>query len=199
VNPIAWAYESSTDFNPETAPRGGSYYLPLFEAAARSLKVEPIAAPVHSDAEIETAIASLGREPRGGLVVPGDAVVLSHSALKTIYPRCLMILTSLEMAVCCRSRLPLEYSGHRSRACEDHVGLQVDQFFREHPHPIDVAASECNTATCGSWLACCARTASGHAAVPLPTRVMKSRRLIGRSQAQETQHCNGSNGYFYRG
>jgi hypothetical protein len=46
-------------FNPETAPGGGSYFLPSFEAAARSLKVEPIVAPVHSDAEIETVIASL--------------------------------------------------------------------------------------------------------------------------------------------
>jgi putative ABC transport system substrate-binding protein len=33
-------------FNPETAPGGGSYFLPPFEAAARSLKVAAIAAPV---------------------------------------------------------------------------------------------------------------------------------------------------------
>src|SRR6202521_5160707 len=38
-------------FNPDTAPGGGSYYLPAFEAAARSLKVAPITALVHSDAE----------------------------------------------------------------------------------------------------------------------------------------------------
>ena len=37
--------------------------------AARSLKVTPIIAPVHSDVEIETAIIALGREPGGGLVV----------------------------------------------------------------------------------------------------------------------------------
>ena len=43
---------------------------------------------------------------------------------------------------------------------------------------------------------CCARAASGHAAAPPPTRVMKSRRLIGRSQAQE--HCIGSNECFDR-
>jgi ABC-type uncharacterized transport system substrate-binding protein len=36
-------------FNPDMAPDRGSYYLPSFEAAARSLKVEPIAAPVHAD------------------------------------------------------------------------------------------------------------------------------------------------------
>jgi hypothetical protein len=56
-------------FNPDTAPLIASHFSPSFEAAARSLKVEPIAAPVHSDAEIETVMTSLGGEPRGGLVV----------------------------------------------------------------------------------------------------------------------------------
>jgi putative tryptophan/tyrosine transport system substrate-binding protein len=56
-------------FNPNTAPGGGTYFLPSFEAAARSRKVEPIAAPVHTDAEIETVLTSLGREPGAGLVV----------------------------------------------------------------------------------------------------------------------------------
>jgi ABC-type uncharacterized transport system substrate-binding protein len=56
-------------FNPNTAPGGGSYHLPSFDTAARSLNVEPITAAVHSDAEIEASIASLGREPGGGLVV----------------------------------------------------------------------------------------------------------------------------------
>jgi putative tryptophan/tyrosine transport system substrate-binding protein len=59
-------------FNPDTAPGGGSYFLPSFEGAARSLKVALIAAPVHTDAEFETVIASLGREPGGGLVVMPD-------------------------------------------------------------------------------------------------------------------------------
>ena len=40
-----------------------------FEAAARSHKVIPIAAPVHNDAEIETVITSLGSEPPGGGLV----------------------------------------------------------------------------------------------------------------------------------
>jgi putative ABC transport system substrate-binding protein len=51
-------------FNPDTAPV--SAYMPAFETAARSLKVAPIIAPVHSDPEIETAITALGREPGGG-------------------------------------------------------------------------------------------------------------------------------------
>jgi len=52
-------------FNPDTAPV--STYMPSFETAARSLKVEPIIATVHSDAEIEAAIVALGREPGGAL------------------------------------------------------------------------------------------------------------------------------------
>jgi putative ABC transport system substrate-binding protein len=59
-------------FNPDTTLFTGKYFLPSFEAGARLLKVEPITAPVHSDAEIETAIIGLGREPRGGLVVMPD-------------------------------------------------------------------------------------------------------------------------------
>ena len=64
-------------FNPYTP--SGSTFLPSFETAARSLKVVPIIAPVHSDAEIETAITALGGEPGGGgLVVTGDAFVTAH-------------------------------------------------------------------------------------------------------------------------
>jgi putative ABC transport system substrate-binding protein len=59
---------------------GASVDMPSFEAAARSLKVEPIIAPVHSDAEIETAMIALGREPGGGLDVPGDAFTIAHRA-----------------------------------------------------------------------------------------------------------------------
>jgi putative ABC transport system substrate-binding protein len=55
-------------------------YMPSFEAAARSLKVVPIPAPVHDDAEIETAIIGLGQEPGGGLVVLPDGFVGSHRA-----------------------------------------------------------------------------------------------------------------------
>jgi hypothetical protein len=51
-------------FNPDTLPV--SIFMPSFETAARSRKVVPIIAPVHSDVEIETAIIALGREPRGG-------------------------------------------------------------------------------------------------------------------------------------
>ena len=65
-------------FNPDTAPV--SLYMPSFEAAARSLKVEPIIAPVHDAVEVETAITALGREPGGGLVVMPDAFMAAHRA-----------------------------------------------------------------------------------------------------------------------
>jgi ABC-type uncharacterized transport system substrate-binding protein len=68
-------------FNPDTAPYVPLYYLPPFEAAARSLKVMPIVAPVQSDAEIESVIASLGREPGGGLIGLPDGFVQAHRAL----------------------------------------------------------------------------------------------------------------------
>jgi putative tryptophan/tyrosine transport system substrate-binding protein len=54
--------------------------LPSLETAARSLKVEPITVHVHSDAEIETAINALGREPGGGLVVLPDLFTNAHRA-----------------------------------------------------------------------------------------------------------------------
>jgi putative ABC transport system substrate-binding protein len=63
-------------FNPDTAPV--SSFMPSFEAAARSLKVVPIAAPVHSDGEIETAIIALAREPGGGLVAMPDGWTLQR-------------------------------------------------------------------------------------------------------------------------
>jgi putative tryptophan/tyrosine transport system substrate-binding protein len=59
-------------FNPDTARNVSSYFLPSFEAAARSLKVEPISATVYSDADIQAVITSLGRAPGGGLVVMPD-------------------------------------------------------------------------------------------------------------------------------
>jgi putative ABC transport system substrate-binding protein len=65
-------------FNPDSSP--ASLYLPSLEMAAGSLKVVPITAPVHSDAEIETVIIALGREPGGGLVIIPDGFTSAHRA-----------------------------------------------------------------------------------------------------------------------
>jgi putative ABC transport system substrate-binding protein len=69
---------ASVMFNPDTSP--AMAYMPSVETAARSLKVVPTIAAVHSDAEIETAIIALGREPGGGLVVISDTFTLAHRA-----------------------------------------------------------------------------------------------------------------------
>jgi putative ABC transport system substrate-binding protein len=65
-------------FNPDTAPFTKSYYLPVFEAAARSFKLVPIVAPVHSEVGIGSLIDSLGREPKSGLVVTPDSFSFVH-------------------------------------------------------------------------------------------------------------------------
>jgi hypothetical protein len=86
-------------------PLPASVYLPSFEAAARSLKVEPITAQFHDDAEIDTAILALGREPGGGLVVSGGvsfahaAPIISAGARNNV-PRSILNLSSPERAAC---------------------------------------------------------------------------------------------------
>ena len=65
-------------FNPDLAP--ASAYMPSLETAARSLKVAPIIAHIHSDAAIETAITALGREPGGGLVSMAGGFMIAHRA-----------------------------------------------------------------------------------------------------------------------
>jgi putative ABC transport system substrate-binding protein len=65
-------------FNPDTAPI--SSFMPSLERTARSLKVEQIIKPVHSDVEIEAAIMALGREPGGGLVIHPDVFMVVHRA-----------------------------------------------------------------------------------------------------------------------
>jgi putative ABC transport system substrate-binding protein len=66
-------------FNPETGATA-SVYMPSLETAARSLNVELVTAPVHSDVDIETAIIALGREPGAGLVVMPDAFLITRLA-----------------------------------------------------------------------------------------------------------------------
>src|SRR5215510_2871005 len=67
-------------FNPDTVPH---YYVYLrsFEAEPRSIAVEVTAAPVRDTAEVEEAIAKLGREPGGGLIVPPDGFATVHRHL----------------------------------------------------------------------------------------------------------------------
>jgi putative tryptophan/tyrosine transport system substrate-binding protein len=91
-------------FNPDTVPV--STYMPSLETAARSLKVEPVTAPVRSDVEIEGAIRDLRSEPGGGLVVMPDIFTTVHrssiisAAARNNVPRSIRYLGLSETAVC---------------------------------------------------------------------------------------------------
>jgi ABC-type uncharacterized transport system substrate-binding protein len=67
-------------FNPDTSPH---YYVFLrsFEAEPRTIAVEVTAAPVRNTTEVEEALAKLGREPGGGLIVAPDAFTIVHHPL----------------------------------------------------------------------------------------------------------------------
>jgi putative ABC transport system substrate-binding protein len=91
-------------FNPDTS--SASAYMPSLETAARALKVTPITAPVQSEAEIETAINALRREPGGGLVVMLDIFTHVQRARsyrrrpETMYRRSIGYLTLPGTAAC---------------------------------------------------------------------------------------------------
>jgi putative ABC transport system substrate-binding protein len=63
--------------NPQISPQARGY-LPSIESAARSLALQPIATSVHDAAEIERAIAALGRDAAGGLVMLSDSFTLAN-------------------------------------------------------------------------------------------------------------------------
>ena len=73
-----------------------SFFLSPLVGAARELKVQPITAQVRNPAEIESAIAKLGSEPRSGLIVMPENFTSVHRQLiislaaqfriPTIYP-----------------------------------------------------------------------------------------------------------------
>src|SRR5689334_7080214 len=83
-------------YNPDSAPAAGTFFLTPFADAAKEFKVQPITAQVRNPAEIESAIAELGREPKSGLIVMPDNFTSVHRKLiislaaqfriPTIYP-----------------------------------------------------------------------------------------------------------------
>jgi putative tryptophan/tyrosine transport system substrate-binding protein len=68
-------------FSPDAAPAGGAYYLHPFEAAAPSVAITPIPAPVRNPGEIARVIAELEGQPPSGLVVTPDYFVGSQREL----------------------------------------------------------------------------------------------------------------------
>jgi putative ABC transport system substrate-binding protein len=59
-------------FNPDASPQS-KFFMAAVEAAAPSLGVHAIAAPVLSNADIESAMANLASQPNGGLILPTSA------------------------------------------------------------------------------------------------------------------------------
>ncbi len=66
-------------FNPATAPYF-EYFLNPFKAAAHSIAVEAIAAPVRDRSELEAVVAAQAHEPNGGLIVMPDGFTSTHRA-----------------------------------------------------------------------------------------------------------------------
>jgi putative tryptophan/tyrosine transport system substrate-binding protein len=66
-------------FNPDN-PASVSYARQL-ESAAPALAIEPVIVPVHGPADIERAIETFAREPKGGLLFPSDLTLLAHREL----------------------------------------------------------------------------------------------------------------------
>jgi putative ABC transport system substrate-binding protein len=64
-------------FNPDTQPYG-TFFNHAIESAAPSFGVTVILTPVHDDAAIEEAFATLAREPGGGLIVLPDPFNNQH-------------------------------------------------------------------------------------------------------------------------
>jgi hypothetical protein len=66
-------------FNPAAAPYA-EYYLVVFKAAAPSLGMEAIAAPINKTSEIEPVIAEQARDQNGVLILMPDTFLLAHRA-----------------------------------------------------------------------------------------------------------------------
>ena len=65
-------------FNPATSPYRDLYLSP-FKAAATSLAMEAIEAPVHDSSELKSVVAAQARQPNGGLIVMPDSFTDAHS------------------------------------------------------------------------------------------------------------------------
>jgi ABC-type uncharacterized transport system substrate-binding protein len=83
-------------YNPESDPRGGTLYMPTFMKSPMEFRITPIAAEVHSPADIDSIMADLGAAPGSGLIVMAGNFTSLHRALivslaarlriPTIYP-----------------------------------------------------------------------------------------------------------------
>jgi len=113
-------------FNPDTASYS-AYYLQPFEEAARFQNVEPMAAPVRSDADIERTIAGLAGDAMTGLVIMPDAFTASKHNLDLI------------IALAARHRVPAIYPYRFMVAAGGLISYGIDtvDLYRRAPLYID--------------------------------------------------------------
>jgi ABC-type uncharacterized transport system substrate-binding protein len=113
-------------FNPDTAPYS-AYYQQPFEEAARFQKVEPIAAPVRNDADIERTIAGIAGNSLTGLVIMPDAFTATKHNLDLI------------IALVARHRVPAIYPYRFMVAAGGLISYGIDtvDLYRRAPVYID--------------------------------------------------------------
>ena len=68
---------STTMFNPDRAPHA-PFLQRYIEAASQSFGIATIAAPVRTDGDVETVVASLARDGDGALIVIPDPFTIAH-------------------------------------------------------------------------------------------------------------------------
>jgi putative ABC transport system substrate-binding protein len=83
-------------YNPKVAVAGGAFFVRPIEAAAPAFALTLKLMPVETVAQIEQAVAALGREPNSALVVPPDVFIVANRA------------SVIELAA--RHRLPAVYA-----------------------------------------------------------------------------------------
>jgi putative ABC transport system substrate-binding protein len=112
-------------FNPETAPV--VYYQQPFETAARSSGIEPTAAPIRNEADVERVFASLEDKPKTGLVMMPDAFLAARHNLDMV------------ISLAARYRVPTVYPYRYMVAAGGLIAYGVDpvDLFRRAPTYID--------------------------------------------------------------
>jgi putative tryptophan/tyrosine transport system substrate-binding protein len=83
-------------YSPKVAVAGGAFFVGPIEAAAPAFALTLKLMPVETVAQIEQAVAALGREPNSALVVPPDVFIVANRA------------SVIELAA--RHRLPAVYA-----------------------------------------------------------------------------------------
>ncbi len=68
-------------FSPQASPGGGTYYMQLIDAAAKSTTMTVTALPVEDVAGISRAIEDFAREPGSGMVILPDLLTTGHRDL----------------------------------------------------------------------------------------------------------------------